>query len=179
MASYNLEDGAQMWYMQVQSDEGTPSWTRFKELLNLRYGPPLRSAPLFELVSCRRTGTVVRALPSVPAPRRPPRRGATGPAVHGRPASPAQPRRPSTEPAIPRRCHESCTTVRAHGAVHRRSGQGSSPGRVDDAGAAPCSAPTASAQGWGAHRHRRGPAGETAQLGEARRTMPPRSMLQL
>ncbi|XP_066329468.1 uncharacterized protein [Miscanthus floridulus] len=61
MASYNLEDGAQMWYMQVQSDEGTPStlqWTRFKELLNLRYGPPLRSAPLFELASCRRTGMV-------------------------------------------------------------------------------------------------------------------------
>jgi hypothetical protein len=26
MASYNLEDGAQLWYIQVQSDEGTPSW---------------------------------------------------------------------------------------------------------------------------------------------------------
>ena len=41
MASYNLEDGAQMWYIQVQTDEGTPSWRRFKELINLRYGPPL------------------------------------------------------------------------------------------------------------------------------------------
>eukprot|EP00267_Zea_mays_P043128 XP_020395192.1 uncharacterized protein LOC109940227 [Zea mays] len=30
MASYNLEDGAQMWYIQVQMDEGTPSWRRFK-----------------------------------------------------------------------------------------------------------------------------------------------------
>jgi hypothetical protein len=61
MASYNLEDGAQLWYIQVQSDEGTPSWRRFKELINLRYGPPLRSAPpppLFELADCRRTGTV-------------------------------------------------------------------------------------------------------------------------
>jgi hypothetical protein len=29
-----------------------------KELINLRYGPPLRSAPLFELADCRRTGTV-------------------------------------------------------------------------------------------------------------------------
>jgi hypothetical protein len=58
MASYNLEDGAQMWYIQVQEDEGTPTWHRFKELLNLRYGPPLRSAPLFELADCRRTGTV-------------------------------------------------------------------------------------------------------------------------
>jgi len=25
MASYNLEEGAQMWYIQVQQDEGTPS----------------------------------------------------------------------------------------------------------------------------------------------------------
>jgi hypothetical protein len=58
MASYNLQEGAQLWYMQVQADEGTPTWPRFKELLNLRFGPPLRSAPLFELASCRRTGTV-------------------------------------------------------------------------------------------------------------------------
>ena len=55
MASYNLQDGAQLWYMQLQTDEGTPSWPRFKELLNLRFGPPLRSAPLFELASCHRT----------------------------------------------------------------------------------------------------------------------------
>ena len=58
MASYNLEEGAQMWYIQVQTDEGTPSWRRFTELLNLRYGPPLRSAPLAELAECRRTSTV-------------------------------------------------------------------------------------------------------------------------
>jgi hypothetical protein len=30
MASYNLEDGAQLWYMQVQTDEGTPSWRRLQ-----------------------------------------------------------------------------------------------------------------------------------------------------
>jgi hypothetical protein len=58
MASYNLEDGAQLWYIQVHTDEGTPTWRRFKELINLRYGPPLRSAPLFELADCRRTSTV-------------------------------------------------------------------------------------------------------------------------
>ena len=58
MASYNLEDGAHMWYIQVQADKGTPSWRKFKELLNLRYGPLLRAAPLFELVDCRRTGSV-------------------------------------------------------------------------------------------------------------------------
>ena len=58
MASYNLKEGAQLWYIQVQTDEGTPSWRRFKELINLRYGPPLRAAPLFELTDCRRTSTV-------------------------------------------------------------------------------------------------------------------------
>ena len=58
MASYNLEEGAQMWYIQVQQDEGTSSWRRFKEMRNLRYGLPLRSAPLAELADCRRTSTV-------------------------------------------------------------------------------------------------------------------------
>jgi hypothetical protein len=58
MASYNLEDVAQLWYIQLQEDEGTPPWGRFKDLLNLRFGPPLRSAPLYELAECRRTGTV-------------------------------------------------------------------------------------------------------------------------
>ena len=58
MASFNLEDVAQLWYIQLQEDEGTPRWGRFKELLHLRFGPPLRSAPLFELSEFRRTGTV-------------------------------------------------------------------------------------------------------------------------
>jgi hypothetical protein len=44
--------------MQLHEDEGTPSWRRFKELLNLRFSPSLRSAPLFELTECRRTGSV-------------------------------------------------------------------------------------------------------------------------
>jgi hypothetical protein len=58
MAGYDLEEGAQMWWIQVQTDEGIPSWQRFKDLLNLRYGPPLRSAPLFELADCRRKSTI-------------------------------------------------------------------------------------------------------------------------
>jgi hypothetical protein len=58
MASYNLEEVAQLWFIQLQEDEGTPPWGRFKELLNLRFGPVLRSAPLFELSECCRTGTV-------------------------------------------------------------------------------------------------------------------------
>jgi hypothetical protein len=58
MASYQLEGVAHKWFIQLQEDEGTPPWGRFKELLHLRFGPHLRSAPLFELSECRRTGTV-------------------------------------------------------------------------------------------------------------------------
>jgi hypothetical protein len=58
MATYNLEGVAQEWFMQLQEDEGTPSWGQFKDLLDLRFGPALHSAPLFELTECLRTGTV-------------------------------------------------------------------------------------------------------------------------
>jgi hypothetical protein len=58
MASYNLEDVAQLWYIQLQEDEGMSRWGRFKDLLNLRFGPPLRAAPLFELTECQRSRTV-------------------------------------------------------------------------------------------------------------------------
>jgi hypothetical protein len=58
MASYHLEGVAQSWYIQLQTDEGTPRWSRFKDILQLRFGPPLRSAPLFELAECWWTGTV-------------------------------------------------------------------------------------------------------------------------
>jgi hypothetical protein len=51
MALYNLEGGAQTWFIQVQQDEGTPSWHRFTELLNLRFGPQIRSNPLGELMA--------------------------------------------------------------------------------------------------------------------------------
>jgi hypothetical protein len=47
-----------MWFLQVQQDEGTPSWRRFCELLNLRFGLPIRSNPLGELMACKRIGSV-------------------------------------------------------------------------------------------------------------------------
>ena len=58
MASYHLDDAAQLWFIQLQEDEGTPTWVNFKDLVNLRFGPPLRSAPMFELAECCRTGTM-------------------------------------------------------------------------------------------------------------------------
>ena len=45
MASYNMDDVAQLWFMQIQQEEGTPSGRHFTKLLNLRFGPPLRSNP--------------------------------------------------------------------------------------------------------------------------------------
>ena len=42
----------------MEKDEGTPSWNRFKEVLDLRFGPPLCSTPLGELVVCHLTSTV-------------------------------------------------------------------------------------------------------------------------
>lgn len=59
MASYKLEGDTQMWFIQVQNEEGTPSWHRFSELHNLCFRPPIRSNPLGELMACKRTGTVV------------------------------------------------------------------------------------------------------------------------
>jgi hypothetical protein len=58
LAALHLEDTAQLWYMRIHKEEGAPSWRRFSELLNTRFGPPLRSHPLGELTTCRRTGAV-------------------------------------------------------------------------------------------------------------------------
>ena len=52
MASYNLEDVAQMWYIQVQWDEGTLPWHHVAELSTCY---SLHSNPLGELVACKWT----------------------------------------------------------------------------------------------------------------------------
>jgi hypothetical protein len=44
--------------MRLQRDEGTPTWRRFSELLDMRFGPPIRSNPLGELAACCRTSSV-------------------------------------------------------------------------------------------------------------------------
>jgi hypothetical protein len=58
MASIHLLDAAQIWYMHMEADHGTPTWNRFTELLNLRFGPPLRANLLGDQAACKRTGTV-------------------------------------------------------------------------------------------------------------------------
>jgi hypothetical protein len=55
MASIHLLDAAHIWYMHIERDNDTPSWRRFTELLNLRFGPPLRANPLGDLAACQCT----------------------------------------------------------------------------------------------------------------------------
>jgi len=38
LTSRNLADDAQLWFLQVQRDEGTPAWHHFTKLLHLRFG---------------------------------------------------------------------------------------------------------------------------------------------
>jgi hypothetical protein len=58
MASIHLLDAAHIWYMHIERDNGTQTWRCFTELLNLRFGPPLRANPLGDLATCHRTRSV-------------------------------------------------------------------------------------------------------------------------
>lgn len=49
---------AQQWYMQLERNEGIPTWTRFKDHCHLRFCPPVRSNRLGKLTRLRMTGTV-------------------------------------------------------------------------------------------------------------------------
>ncbi|CAO2152414.1 unnamed protein product [Urochloa humidicola] len=58
LATYHLEGAAQQWYYRLERNQGVPTRARFVELVNLRFGPPMRSNPLGELISVKRTGSV-------------------------------------------------------------------------------------------------------------------------
>jgi hypothetical protein len=58
LASYHLRGAAQTWYYALEQDEGMPSWERFKELCNLRFGPAVRNTRLSELARMPFTSTV-------------------------------------------------------------------------------------------------------------------------
>jgi hypothetical protein len=47
--SYHLTGAAQTWYYALEQGEGMPTWDRFKELYNLRFGPVVRGTCLSEL----------------------------------------------------------------------------------------------------------------------------------
>ncbi|XP_066374817.1 uncharacterized protein [Miscanthus floridulus] len=49
LASYHLRGAAQTWYYALEQDEGMPAWEQFRELCQLRFGPPTRGTHLAEL----------------------------------------------------------------------------------------------------------------------------------
>ena len=49
LASYHLRGVAQTWYYALEQDEGMPAWERFRELCQLRFGPPTQGTRLAEL----------------------------------------------------------------------------------------------------------------------------------
>lgn len=53
-----MTGSSQLWYHRLEWDTGTPSWCIFVELVNTRFGPPLRSNPLGELTVLCRQGSV-------------------------------------------------------------------------------------------------------------------------
>lgn len=58
MASLHLDGVAAEWYYTIERDYGDITWGRFSELINLRFGPPLRMNGLADLKDLYRTGTV-------------------------------------------------------------------------------------------------------------------------
>ncbi|KAM0930587.1 hypothetical protein ACQ4PT_000853 [Festuca glaucescens] len=58
LAAYHMTGTAQTWYMQLERNEGIPSWPRFKNRCHLRFGPPVQSNCLGELTRLRMIGTV-------------------------------------------------------------------------------------------------------------------------
>jgi hypothetical protein len=49
LASYHLRGAAQTWYYALEQDEGMPAWERFRELCQLRFGPPTQGTRLAKL----------------------------------------------------------------------------------------------------------------------------------
>jgi hypothetical protein len=58
LASLHLVDVTAEWYYSLEKEYGLLPWSRFAELINLCFGPPIRSNPLGELKELHRTGTM-------------------------------------------------------------------------------------------------------------------------
>ena len=48
LATYHMTGTAQTWYMQLERNEGIPSWPRFKNRCHIRFSPLFRSNCLGE-----------------------------------------------------------------------------------------------------------------------------------
>jgi hypothetical protein len=59
LATFYMTGEAAQWYDIRESNHGQPLWEEFITLVNQRFGPPLRSNPLGELIQLQRDGSVV------------------------------------------------------------------------------------------------------------------------
>ncbi|XP_070028898.1 uncharacterized protein [Nicotiana sylvestris] len=58
LAAFHLLGEAQLWYHQVEQEYPFVDWSEFKEYCALRFGPPLGSNPLGDLVNLKQTGSI-------------------------------------------------------------------------------------------------------------------------
>jgi hypothetical protein len=58
LATFYMSGEASQWYTLLERNRGKPSWAEFVKLVNQRFGPPLCSNPLGELIQLRREGTI-------------------------------------------------------------------------------------------------------------------------
>ena len=53
LASFHLTGAAQLWFLHLEKSNPDLSWSEFKKICNMRFGPPLRSNPIGELISLK------------------------------------------------------------------------------------------------------------------------------
>ncbi|XP_010264784.1 PREDICTED: uncharacterized protein LOC104602705 [Nelumbo nucifera] len=58
LAAFHLTEEAQLWFYRLEQEEPGLGWAQFKSYCLLRFGPPLTSNPLGELINLKQTGTV-------------------------------------------------------------------------------------------------------------------------
>jgi hypothetical protein len=58
LATFYMSGEASQWYTLLERNRSQPSWDKFIKLVNQRFGPPLRSNTLGELIQLQREGSV-------------------------------------------------------------------------------------------------------------------------